>query len=163
MNFDIEIVVQDNACKLLEVRNVIDGPFVGSRLERLEIEVQKYATDKNRAAHVICDGETVVGYVECKLEQDLPTDYSRPGDFRDVGHIARIGVREEYRGQKIGKQLLLHAESWLRVRRRSGSWLDYRRDNLIAASLYCRVGYRDIISFKDRSKDCWRVVALKKW
>ena len=158
----MKLITEANANLLFEVRNAVDGPFTPPDLKKVMREIHKYARGGDRAAYIVCDGETAVGYVECKLEEDLPAG-SNPDEFRNIGHISRIGVIREYRIRGIGKQLIAQAESWLRTQGRKGAWLDYRHQNWDLTAFYARVGYRNLMEIVDKAKGCMREIALKTW
>jgi ribosomal protein S18 acetylase RimI-like enzyme len=159
----MKLITEANADLLFEVRNAVDGPFTPSDLNKVKREIKKYSRGGDRAAYVICVGETPVGYVECKLEENLPDGCSRSDELTNIGHIARIGVLNEHRIRGVGSQLMAQAELWLRTQRCKGSWLDYRHSNWDLTAFYARVGYRNVIEVQDKAKNCMREIALKTW
>ncbi|MFA6601452.1 MAG: GNAT family N-acetyltransferase [Candidatus Paceibacterota bacterium] len=159
----MKLITQANASLLFEVRKAVDGPFTPSQADKVRKETRKYARGGDRAAYVICDGETAIGYIECKLAEDLPAGCPQSDEFRDVGHMARIGVLKEHRIRGLGRQLMGQAEAWLRIRRRKGAWLDYRHQNWDLTVFYARVGYRDTMEITDPVKGGMREIAVKRW
>lgn len=156
----MKLITRTNANLLFEARIAIDRP---TDLEKVRKEVKKYAARENRAAYVICEGDIAVGYVECKLDDDLPAGAPLIEGLENIGYVARIGVRKEYRGRGIGKQLLSQAEQWLQSEGKSGACLGYHSKNIAAGVLYAHSGYRDVAVFKDGDKDRMRKIAVKKW
>lgn len=156
----MKLITEANVNLIFEARIAIDCP---ADLERVRKEVKKYAAGENRAAYVICEGDTAVGYVECKLDDDLPAGAPLIEGLENIGYVARIGVRKEYRGRGIGKQLLNQAECWLQSKGKSGACLGYHSKNTPASILYSHSGYQDVAVFKDGDKDRMRKIAVKKW
>jgi len=154
-------ITESDANLLFEVRFAVDGPFADP--EKVWREVRKYAAGKECRAYVVCEGDVAIGYVECKLNDDLPAGAPPLDGLESIGHVARIGVRKEARVRGIGKQLLEQAELWLRSEGKSGACLGYHSQNTEAEAFYARCGYRDVAVFKDGAKDRMRKIAVKKW
>lgn len=154
----------DTTCTnlLFGLRSAIDGPF--EDVEKVRSEAEGYARKADRSAFVFMEDNWPVGYVEVKLEDtDLPKGCPSLANMNGLGEIARIGVIESARGRGIGTQLLLQAESWLKLHGRSGSWLGYLAKNHDAERLYARNGYIDVAEFMDAKKLRLRRVAVKRW
>lgn len=157
----MKIITASDVNLLFEVRFAVDGPFTNP--EKVWREVRKYAAGKQCRAYVVCEGDKAVGYVECKLDDDLPAGAPHIDGLEMIGHVARIGVRKEQRGRGIGKQLLRQAELWLQSEGKSGACLGYHSNNTAAGVLYSHSGYRDVAVFKDGDRDRMRKIAVKKW
>lgn len=156
----MKLITSENANLLFEARVAVDHP---TDLEKVRNEVKKYATREDRAAYVVCDGDVAVGYVECKLGDDLPAEAPAIEGLQNIGYVARIGVRKEYRSKGIGKQLLNQAERWLQAEGKSGACLGYHSKNPPAGILYSHSGYQNVAVFKDGGKDRMRIIAVKRW
>jgi len=159
----VNIVTSSNVELLFEARLAIDGPDLD--LEKLRDEVTNFAEGKDgRRAFIICEGEQVLGYVECKLHGNLNSAVGNLGGLENIGHVAKIGVRAEHRVKGIGTRLLVAAHDWLRLERKLGVWLDYHSENKSAIALYAKSGYKEIVRFPDPKKPRRsRIVAVKHW
>lgn len=157
-------VTPDKAFLLFQARFVIDGPFEDR--EGLWKEAKKFATREDHVAYVFMKEGAPVGYVEVKLHEDqAPTGSPPLPILNSLGHIARVGVHQDYRRGGIGTRLLAAAENWLVSANSPGMWLCYLTENEPAAITYTKFGFGDFVEFKDPSTDPPRMrkIAGKMW
>jgi GNAT superfamily N-acetyltransferase len=155
-------ITKENARHLFEARRIIDKI---TETESLVKEVRKYSTRSDCHAYVFLYGGKPIAYVECKLtEEDLPQGVEGLPYLLELGHIARIGVRKDHRGAGIGRNLIQMAEAWLRSKKKTGAWLDYRAENLGLNTFYHQTGYNNVISVQDPKDEARRrKISVKKW
>ena len=161
-------IIPASASKLFEARFAIDGPHIDNRELWEEVEEYVQGIECRRAFIALDRRNKILGYIECKLEETgLPPGAPPVQGLEKLGHIARLGVREEDRGKKIGTKLLEEAERWLRSMGRSGAWLDFHSQNVGAIKLYTRGNYLDEVAFPDKKpgnkEKRLRVIAKKTW
>ena len=150
-------VNESNEGVLANLRVIIDGV----RPERIEKEIKNFSSTSDRRAFIAQGSHSPVGYVETKIGE-IPEIEVKDTDIQELGHLARIGVVTEARGQVVGKQLLQVAEEWLKLKGKKGVWLDYRADNEDAKQLYSTNGYVDLTEFTDK-KNLLRRIAIKEF
>ncbi|MBI4277553.1 MAG: ribosomal protein S18-alanine N-acetyltransferase [Armatimonadetes bacterium] len=96
-------------------------------------DAYQHELKKNRlAAYLVAKtGEAVVGYAGMWL-------------MLEEAHITTIAVDPDWRGQRIGEQLLVAL--FEEAMRRGARWmtLEVRRSNLVAQSLYRKYGFREV-------------------
>jgi ribosomal-protein-alanine N-acetyltransferase len=60
----------------------------------------------------------------------------------DEAHISNIAIHPQYRGQGLGKMLLLHLLEEAASRGATKATLEVRRSNIIAQKMYLRYGFK---------------------
>lgn len=108
------------------------GSFEGYPIE----STRKFVTDmieNDNAQFVAVDGETVVGWIDITPSR-LPVS-------GHVGHLG-MGVHRDYRGQGLGKRLILAALEKAKSNGLKRVELEVYRHNTAAIALYERVGFQ---------------------
>ena len=157
---ELDEVTLDNANDLTQLRLTIDN---NKTPEELKKESEKFASREGYKAFIVRKGESPMGYVQVKLEEELPPEAGAIEGLENMAHLARIGVVEECRGQGIGPKLLAIAEKWAHDEGKAGMWLGYLVSNEAAARLYEGAGYEDVAEFTDPLKGKLRRITVKRF
>lgn len=82
---------------------------------------------------VLDDEGTVAGYISTWCDHEA-----------SIGHIPNLVVLPDYRGQGLGRLLILHALDHFRLRGLSHAKIETLEQNVVGRSLYPSLGFRDI-------------------
>lgn len=164
---DIAEVTSADLTELESVRRETDDNIDEKKFKR---ELEHYGGGGKQTAFLVRDNGKVVGFIEV----DAVADYIPKGAEREASddkeafdslktwaRVGRIALLEEYRGKKIGNQLLKHAEEWARSHGQEAIWLDYLAANTQLETFYTEAGYDTLMDFKDGDKERLRRIAVK--
>lgn len=84
--------------------------------------------------------DVVVGYIMCRMEMGFSE--LRRFSLTKKGHIVSIAVLPEYRGEGIGKALILKAFEGMKEYGVGESYLEVRVSNKTAIHFYERLGFK---------------------
>lgn len=140
--------------ELIALREKIDGV----EHDRVLREVTRYTERSDRRAFIANKNNKPVGYVEVVETEEPPAGIQT--DLSDFGHLARIGVIKEGRGQGIGGKLLVEAETWLQKQGAKGVWTERKETNEASGHLFQGAGYKNTETFQ--GKDGTRRVLMIK-
>jgi ribosomal-protein-alanine N-acetyltransferase len=106
----------------------------------MEIELQCFTTPWHESAYITELSNRSAHYVVARLDDKI-VGYSGMWIIMDEAHITTIGVDPDYRGKKIGEQVLIAMleEAVRRGARRAT--LEVRETNHVAQNLYRKYGF----------------------
>jgi len=103
---------------------------------------------------VAVDDHTIIGYTVGEIE-------SMDADNK-VGHILNIAVKKEYQGKGVGSMLLSEIERRFKERELGSSYLEVRKSNQRARSLYVKRGYEYVRTAENYYGDENGIIMAKK-
>jgi GNAT superfamily N-acetyltransferase len=130
----IRRVRPEDAEAVAELNGQLGYPATADEVRGRIAALASYAA--SQAVFVACIGKEVVGWVDVALTSHLQ---SRP--FALIGGLV---VKQEVRGQRIGKRLCEEAEAWSRERGVSVVRVTSRSTRDDAHRFYLRDGYKDV-------------------
>jgi ribosomal protein S18 acetylase RimI-like enzyme len=160
--FNERIITSENLSQLAKIRASID---LNRGDKDLLEEAVGYAQRDDRRAIVMEDekGE-IAGYIEIKIDEDLPSGAPRElFNGANFAHLARIGVEENFRRMGVAKRLMVAAETYALEHGKSGLWLDCLSKNDPALALYESCGYQEVVEFFDERKHKQRKILVKNF
>ncbi|MEP7148211.1 MAG: ribosomal protein S18-alanine N-acetyltransferase [Acidobacteriota bacterium] len=101
---------------------------------------------RNLSYQIVSSEGEMVGFVFVLVNED------------GSAHLTTIGVAPEHRRRRLGKRLLIHVESSLRLRRILTIVLEVRVSNTSAQSLYREAGYtvvQRLAKYYNNGEDCY--------
>jgi ribosomal-protein-alanine N-acetyltransferase len=106
----------------------------------MEIEVQCFPTPWHESAYLTELSNRSAYYIVAKAH-DVVVGYAGLWIIMDESHITTIGVDPDYRGLKIGEQLLLAMIDEAMSRGAHRVTLEVRERNMVAQNLYRKYGF----------------------
>src|SRR6185503_5010153 len=101
---------------------------------------------RNLSYRIVTTAGEMVGFVFVLVNED------------GSAHLTTIGVAPEHRRRQLAKQLLLHVEDALRIRKIFTIVLEVRVSNISAQSLYRNAGYsvvQRLAKYYNNGEDCY--------
>ncbi len=106
----------------------------------MEIEKQCFSTPWHESAYLTELVNRSAHYVVACMDDKI-VGYSGMWIIMDEAHITTIGVDPEYRGQKIGEQILIAMLEEAQRRGARRATLEVRESNFVAQNLYRKYGF----------------------
>lgn len=107
----------------------------------MEIEKQCFSTPWHESAYLTEIVNRSAYYAVARVEEDKIIGYSGMWIIMDEAHITTIGVDPEYRGKKIGEQVLIAMLEEAQRRGARRATLEVREHNSVAQNLYRKYGF----------------------
>lgn len=142
---DMELADRDAVTDLIWELNRFESRISHDRITSREGAIECLASNQRKVrdgggCHFIAEaGDTVVAYACCGVVHGEP--YLRP-EFRRYGYVYELVVSESWRGKGIGEALLRTCEDYFRSMNLKSAGIGVLADNMGAARLYERLGYR---------------------
>jgi GNAT superfamily N-acetyltransferase len=130
--------------EMFQALNVWEEPFVGNRrLDRAGGEASLAYAESKVAEN---GGHKLVAEIDGTVVGHLFMNWARHGacvrdEVKDYGYVAELFVREAWRGQGVGRALLLEAERLTRARGFGHMLLGVLAGNTVAERAYARFGF----------------------
>lgn len=106
----------------------------------MEIEKQCFPTPWHESAYLTEINNRSAHYIVARLDGKI-VGYTGMWIIMDESHITTIGVDPEYRGKKIGEQLLVALLDEAQRRHARRATLEVRESNFVAQNLYRKYGF----------------------
>jgi len=135
----MKIMKYNNEC-LAQYKTVIK--LLWNDIEEKEILslIEQHHNDKGAIFLAINNQAEVIGF----LNTTIRVDYVEGSDSDRTGYIEGIFVKEAYRKQNVGKELLEEAFGYFKTKKITEVGSDAQVDNALSDSFHKKVGFKEV-------------------
>lgn len=107
--------------------------------DKLEMDIRSIINSSGSAVFLYLQETLPIGYAQCSLRRD----YVEGTSSSPVGYLEGIFVKEDFRQQGIGKQLLKECEAWAKEKGCSEFGSDCELDNSDSLKFHLNSGFEE--------------------